>query len=274
MPAVAALALALGGAVSAHTGPDEDNLSCSWEGKFEAAPGFNLAPRTGTFGAANGTGTCSGELNRDSLRNMPVALRFAGTYDPQSTCSSASGAFEVEAAIEQGTVVHRLAGAYEWRASGFRGGGYGRFGGGGSQLTFSLSSSSGCTSSAGVSSGAMSVSLTSRGDLRRLPNARPASRLEAAPERVKGNGPVDIDAEVSDPDGSSDLRIVTVVLRDNHGRALESWIESDFKRHGATTLRLAVRDFKLSGPHPWRVELVGRDRARHEFERVVTLRRK
>jgi hypothetical protein len=271
----ALLALWTGSPAVAAPNGVQDAISCSWQGRFDAAPGFGLSPRGGTLQAgATGAGTCSGDLNGNTLDGSDLELRLIGEYGAQSTCAFAVGASEVQLAIARATTVYRLAGVHDWWASALHAGATGMLGGASSQLAFGLASSQSCGSGRGVASGTMSITVSARGDIRRLPNLRPHPRLAVSPERITGHGPVDIDAEVADADGSSDLRGVAVVVRDDHGRVLGSWGDEELQRRGATTLTLAVRDFKLRGPHPWRVELSGTDRARHDFTRSVTLRRK
>lgn len=68
-------------------------------------------------------------------------------------------------------------------------------------------------------------------------NARPTAEVSATPKRITGSGPIDI----------------------VRGR----WEKADFTAVDATTLRLEVHGFSLSGKAPWTVELLVEDSAGH-----------
>jgi serine protease AprX len=96
-------------------------------------------------------------------------------------------------------------------------------------------------------------------------NAYPTGSIEATPDKVDGNEPIDFKATVNDPDGIADLTKVTVVVRASNGKVIGSWEKSDFTSVDDKTLELVVTDFDLHGKAPWTVELKAEDSAGHKI---------
>lgn len=86
----------------------------------------------------------------------------------------------------------------------------------------------------------------------------PVLDLQVAPESIRGNGPIDVVATVTDPDGADTVASALLTVADAHGRLLGSWDLASFSRE-EDSLKLLIDDFKMSGPSPWTVSLSASD---------------
>jgi serine protease AprX len=96
-------------------------------------------------------------------------------------------------------------------------------------------------------------------------NAYPTGSVNATPDLIEGNEPIDISAQVTDPDGVTDLVNVTLVVRTGTGKVIGSWSKSDFALVDEKTLEFVVTNFDLTGKAPWTVELKAEDSAGHKI---------
>lgn len=90
-------------------------------------------------------------------------------------------------------------------------------------------------------------------------NAHPQANLTVTPDRIHGNEPINIEAQVSDSDGVDDIIEATVTVRANNGRVVDSWSKDDFTQIDSTTLKLNIKELSLRGNAPWTVELFVKD---------------
>ncbi|GEN46315.1 S8 family peptidase [Alkalibacillus haloalkaliphilus] len=91
-------------------------------------------------------------------------------------------------------------------------------------------------------------------------NYDPETVLQVSPEVVSGNEGVDVYAEVSDPDGLSDLESVDLIVESANGNTLHHFKKKDFSEKDST-LELEKSDLKLTAKAPWFVKLIAEDSA-------------
>lgn len=91
-------------------------------------------------------------------------------------------------------------------------------------------------------------------------NYDPETDLQVTPKVVSGNEGIDVYAEVSDPDGLSDLESVDLIVESANGKTLHHFKKKDFSEKGST-LELEKSDLKLSAKAPWIVKLIAEDSA-------------
>ena len=85
--------------------------------------------------------------------------------------------------------------------------------------------------------------------------SQPEATLAVTPDKVKGNDPIQILAEVSDLDGFEDIADIILEVRAANGRVIGSWNKEHFVKTNDSTGSFQVSDFTLSGKAPWTVEL-------------------
>jgi serine protease AprX len=90
-------------------------------------------------------------------------------------------------------------------------------------------------------------------------NPKPEAELSVTPDKVKGNDPISIYAQVADPSGIEDIVKAYVIVRSDNGKVIASWSKENFTTKDSKTLELVVDGLSLKGNAPWTVELYVED---------------